>query len=97
MLRDVAEELEGDAFPSSHDSGFCSSRGRKAAESDNKASSDNNDDDDNKAIDDEGVAAPLHSALNRAVFLFIVASIKAHVGGNIYTNSLLCFYAVLGV
>lgn len=37
-----------------------------------------------------GVAAPQHSALDMTVF-FVVASIKAQVGGNIYTNSLLSF------
>ncbi|KAH6881154.1 hypothetical protein B0T10DRAFT_375414, partial [Thelonectria olida] len=46
LLRDVVDELEGDGFPSSHDSGFCSGRDREA-ESD--------DDDDDDPTDDEGV------------------------------------------
>lgn len=94
LLRDIAEELEGITFPSSHDSSFCSSR-EKEAESDDEADS---DDDNNKEVtEDEGIVAPMHSTLNRAVFLFIVASIKVHVGGNIYINSLLSFCAILGV
>jgi hypothetical protein len=39
----------------------------------------------------------LDGALDRAVFNFIVASIKTHVSGNIYTNSLLYFYTALGI
>lgn len=94
LLRDVAEELEGDIFPSSHDSGFCSGRERDA-ESDDEASSD--DDDEEEVTADEGIVTPTYGALDRAVFLFIVASIKVHVGGNVYTNSLLSFCAALGV
>ncbi|KAI3571189.1 hypothetical protein IWW34DRAFT_296081 [Fusarium oxysporum f. sp. albedinis] len=43
------------------------------------------------------MTSPLQDALDRAVFRFIVASIKTHVGGNTYTNSLLCFCAALGI
>ncbi|KAH7204893.1 uncharacterized protein BKA55DRAFT_530979, partial [Fusarium redolens] len=35
--------------------------------------------------------------LDRAVFWFIMALIKTYISGNIYTNSLLCFYAALGI
>ncbi|KAK1838379.1 hypothetical protein CCHR01_18995 [Colletotrichum chrysophilum] len=38
-----------------------------------------------------------NDTLDRAVFLFIVASIKTQVGGHIYSNSLLCFCAALGI
>ncbi|RSL86277.1 hypothetical protein CDV31_016422, partial [Fusarium ambrosium] len=97
LLHDVAEELEGDAFPSSHDSGFCSGRERETVETDDEAGSDSDGDDGDGELEDEGVIAPLHSALDRAVFSFMVASIKVHVGGNVYTNSLLSFCAALGV
>ncbi|KFA71004.1 hypothetical protein S40288_10386 [Stachybotrys chartarum IBT 40288] len=35
--------------------------------------------------------------LDHAVFRFMVASIKVRIGGNMYTNSLLCFCAALGI
>jgi superfamily II DNA helicase RecQ len=92
LLRDVVDELEGDGFPSSHDSGFCSGRGRE-----DESDDDDDEDEDDEATDDEGMTAPQHGALDRAVYLFIVASIKAHVGGNAYTNPLLCFCAALGI
>ncbi|KAL6366266.1 hypothetical protein LRP88_00111 [Fusarium phalaenopsidis] len=90
LLCDIVDELEGDGFPSSHDSGFCSGRDREDE-------SDDDDEDDDEATDDEGITAQQHGALDRAVYLFIVASIKAHVGGNAYTNPLLCFCAALGI
>ncbi|GKU09242.1 unnamed protein product, partial [Fusarium langsethiae] len=55
------------------------------------------DDSDDGEQGDEGLTSPLQDALDRAVFRFIVASIKTHVGGNVYTNSLLCFCAALGI
>ncbi|GKU09950.1 unnamed protein product, partial [Fusarium langsethiae] len=56
---------------------------------------DDNSDDGEQV--DEGLTSPLQDALDRAVFRFIVASIKTHVGGNVYMNSLLCFCAALGI
>lgn len=94
MLCNIAEELEGNIFPSSYDSSFYSSRERET-KSDDKAGSNNNN--DNKVIEDKGIVAPIYSILNKAIFLFIVTSIKVYVGGNIYTNSLLSFYIILGV
>ena len=35
--------------------------------------------------------------LDQAVFLFLVASIKQQLGGNVYANPLLCFCAALGI
>ncbi|KAM7209834.1 hypothetical protein V8F06_014788, partial [Rhypophila decipiens] len=43
------------------------------------------------------MTSSLDGALDGAVFHFIVASIKTHVGGNVYTNSLLCFCTALGI
>ncbi|KAK2127647.1 hypothetical protein NOF04DRAFT_1185919 [Fusarium oxysporum II5] len=43
------------------------------------------------------MTSSLDGALDRAVFNFIVASIKTYVSGNIYINSLLCFCAALGI
>jgi hypothetical protein len=92
LLRDVVDELEGDGFPSSHDSGFCSGRDRE-----DESDDDDDDDDDDEAMDNEGIIAPQYRALDRAVYLFIVASIKAYVGGNVYMNPLLCFCVALGI
>lgn len=35
--------------------------------------------------------------LNRAVFQFLVASIYIHIGGDIYSNALLCFYTAISI
>jgi hypothetical protein len=111
-LRDVAEELERDRVPSSHDSGFFSGRERQAKDKDGDKDKDEDEDEDEDGDEDEyqddddsddgeqggeGLTSPLQDALDRAVFRFIVASIKTHVGGNVYTNSLLCFCAALGI
>ncbi|KAL3588256.1 hypothetical protein FPOAC2_14155 [Fusarium poae] len=116
LLRDVAEELERDRAPSSHDSGFFSGRERQAKDKDGDKDKDEDEDEDEDEVEDgdedeyqddddsddgeqggEGLTSPLQDALDRAVFRFIVASIKTHVGGNVYTNSLLCFCAALGI
>ncbi|EXK77042.1 hypothetical protein FOQG_18233 [Fusarium oxysporum f. sp. raphani 54005] len=110
LLHDVAEELESDRVPSSHDSGFFSGRERQAKDKDEDEDEDgdgdgdgdgdeyqDDDDSDEGEQGDEGMTSPLQDALDRAVFRFIVASIKTHVGGNTYTNSLLCFCAALGI
>ncbi|KAK7583650.1 hypothetical protein V3481_012931 [Fusarium oxysporum f. sp. vasinfectum] len=100
LLHDVAEELESDRVPSSHDSGFSSGRERQAKDKDEDGDGDeyqDDDDSDEGEQRDEGMTSPLQDALDRAVFRFIVASIKTHVGGNTYTNSLLCFCAALGI
>ncbi|CAI6088681.1 unnamed protein product [Clonostachys chloroleuca] len=87
LLCDVAGELEGVAFSSSYDSGFCSGREREVDESDGEVGSDEDDDSGEREVDDEDVAALPHSALDRA----------AHVGGNVYMNALLSFCAALGI
>ncbi|KAK7230149.1 hypothetical protein V2G26_002319 [Clonostachys chloroleuca] len=97
LLCDVVGELEGVAFSSSYDSGFCSGREREVDESDGDVGSDEDDDSGEREVDDEDVAALLYSALDRAVFLFISASVKVHVGGNVYINALLSFCAALGI
>ncbi|PCD20051.1 hypothetical protein AU210_015935 [Fusarium oxysporum f. sp. radicis-cucumerinum] len=91
LLHDIDEELDGDGFPSSHDSGFCSGRERETD------CEDEDDDSDEGKTGDEGITSPQHGALDRALFRFIAASIKTHVGGNVYMNPLLCFCAALGV
>jgi hypothetical protein len=106
LLHDVVEELERDGVPSSHDSGFYGGREREAKSEDegkdkdkDKDTDEDKDDDDSDEDErgDEGITSSQHGALDRAVFNFIVASIKTHVGGNTYTNSLLCFCAALGI
>ncbi|KAL9563895.1 hypothetical protein ACKAV7_011930 [Fusarium commune] len=118
LLHDVAEELERDRVPSSHDSRFFSGRERQAKDKDGDKDKDEDKDEDEDEDEDEdgdedeyqddddsddgeqggeGLTSPLQDALDRAVFRFIVALIKTHVGGNVYTNSLLCFCAALGI
>jgi hypothetical protein len=97
LLYDIAGELEGVVFSSSYNSGFCSSREREVDESDGEVGSDEDDDSSEREVDDEDMAALPHSILNRAIFLFISASVKAHVGGNVYMNALLSFCVVLGI
>lgn len=47
--------------------------------------------------DNEGAISLQNRELNRAIFLFIIASIKDRVGGNTYKNPLLCFCAALSI
>jgi hypothetical protein len=93
LLHDVGEEIEGDAFPSSRDSGFCS--GRNIDTDDEEEDEDEEVGECEEEIDDGGISSPVHNALDRAIFRFIVSSIKTEVGGNAYTNPLLCFCAAL--
>jgi superfamily II DNA helicase RecQ len=44
-----------------------------------------------------GGGIPITSELDRAVFLFMVASIHVRVGGHMYNNALLCFCAAMGI
>ncbi|GKU14234.1 unnamed protein product, partial [Fusarium langsethiae] len=104
LLRDIVQELESDRVPSSHDSGFFSGRERQAKDKDEDKDEDGDEDeyqDDGNSDDGEqggeGMTSPLQDPLDQAVFRFIVASIKTRVGGNAYTNSLLCFCAALGI
>ncbi|KAH7202853.1 hypothetical protein BKA60DRAFT_657532, partial [Fusarium oxysporum] len=107
LLGDVAEEVERDRAPSSHDSGFFSGRERQAKDKEEEEDEEDEEDEDGDEDEDKyqddgeqennGMTSPLQDALDRAVFRFIVASIKTHVGGNVYMNSLLCFCAALGI
>ncbi|KAJ0360120.1 hypothetical protein COL26b_014168 [Colletotrichum chrysophilum] len=83
LLCDVADELERSSIASSHN------------HSCNDQDSEDGADDD---AGDEGMYSRKdNDTLDRAVFLFMVASIKTQVGGHIYSNSLLCFCAALGI
>ena len=91
LLGDVVYELDGEGISSSNDSGFFSG-----------GEGDARDEEEEEAEDEEGeegedAANSRDAALDRAVFLFLVRSIKQHVGGNAYANPLLCFCAALGV
>ncbi|OBS16938.1 hypothetical protein FPOA_12490 [Fusarium poae] len=105
LLDDLTEELEADWVLSSYDSGFHSGRETEGKKKDQDKDEDGDGDeyqDDDSSDDEEerggeGITSPRQDALDRAVFRFIVASIKTHVGGNTYTNSLLCFCAALGI
>ncbi|KAK4205879.1 hypothetical protein QBC37DRAFT_463941 [Rhypophila decipiens] len=89
LLQDIADELERDRVPSSHDSGFSSGRERQAFEKDEDEYPDDDDSDKDERVN-EGMTSSLDGALDRAVFHFLVASIKTHVGGNphLYTGML---------
>ena len=76
---------------------------RRSQDGDNN-NGDDNDDDDNGATwtfspaatpDGDNNAAT--QALDRACFQFLVACIRVRVGGNVYTNPLLCFCAAIGI
>jgi superfamily II DNA helicase RecQ len=107
LLDDLTEELEADWVISRYDSGFHSSKETEGKKKDQDKDEDGDGDGDEYQDDDnsdhegeqdgEGITSPRQDALDRAVFRFIVASIKTHVGGNTYTNSLLCFCAALGI
>ncbi|KAH6974711.1 hypothetical protein EDB80DRAFT_516583, partial [Ilyonectria destructans] len=90
LLLDVAHELGGrEAMPSSHDSGFGSSTQQHHRSKSPGVHDEDEDEEEEAGADD--------AALDRAVFLFIVASIKQQVGGNVYTSPLLCFCAAMGI
>ncbi|KAM7208273.1 hypothetical protein V8F06_014942 [Rhypophila decipiens] len=80
LLQDITDELERDRVPSSHDSGFSSGRERQGFEKDEDPDDDDSDKDERG---NEGMTSSLDGALDRAVFHFIVASIKTHVGENV--------------
>lgn len=90
LLCDIVDELEKSSrISSSHDSGFCSDQ-----ESEDEVGEDGTDE---EAEEEGHKHRNDFEALDRAVFLFMVASIKTQVGGNVYSNSLLCFCAALGI
>jgi hypothetical protein len=95
LLSDVDEELEGDVFPSSGDSRFCS--GRNVDTDDEEEDEDEEVGECEEEIDDGGISSLVHNVLDRAIFQFIVSSIKTGVSGNVYMNPLLYFCAALGV
>lgn len=67
--------------------------------SDSGSDSDDPDDDSSEDGQDYGGdrAVTGTDELDRAVFVFMIASIKAQVGGDIYNNGLLCFCAAMGI
>ncbi|KAJ0357932.1 hypothetical protein COL26b_014517, partial [Colletotrichum chrysophilum] len=80
LLCDVVDELERSSIASGHNNGF-------------RSDQDSEDGADDEAGDEGMDSQKDNDTLDRAVFLFIVASIKTQVGGHIYSNSLLCFCA----
>lgn len=92
LLGDIMYELESPTATSSNDSRFFSHAG----------SGPTSDEDEEAAQAGEeevppGVPCREDAALDRAVFVFLVQSVKHHVGGNAYDNPLLAFCAALGI
>ena len=94
LLGDVVEELDdilnsdqADSSGSHDDSGFFSDEEEEDGQWHEAGAADG-------ASDTAGGSS---TALDRAVFRFIVASIKVRVGGNMYGNGLLSFCAAIGI
>ncbi len=94
LLGDVVEELDdilnsdqADSSGSHDDSGFFS----------DEEEEDGQWHEDGAADGASDTAGGSSTALDRAVFRFIVASIKVRVGGNMYGNGLLSFCAAIGI
>ncbi|KAF3761218.1 hypothetical protein M406DRAFT_75957 [Cryphonectria parasitica EP155] len=70
-----------------------SSNWGKEGEESEKDSEEEEEEEEEKEESERGRegGSQLTGALDRAVFLFVIASIKQHVGGRIYANPLLCF------
>ncbi|KAF7532207.1 hypothetical protein G7Z17_g13664 [Cylindrodendrum hubeiense] len=100
LLQDIAHELGGSS--SSDNDGSDNDGNDNDNDNDNNSSGDRGSDDEEE---DEYTAQSgqdqqpegIEVSLDRAVFLFIVASIKQQVGGNVYTSPLLCFCAAMGI
>ncbi|KAH8662637.1 hypothetical protein BGZ61DRAFT_462911 [Ilyonectria robusta] len=99
LMADVARELEdeqlGDIVGQTElhdDSGFFSG--------DDDTSSESLSDDEDGRERRPGrreLAAMETKALDQAVFRFMIASIKVRVGGDMYSNAMLCFCAATGI
>lgn len=77
------------------DSGYFSDR--EDGEEDDGDEDEGMDDDEAAERDEPTAESKATEELDRAVFLFMVASIKQKVGGRVYANPLLCFCAALGI
>lgn len=90
LLSDVVYALENESISSSQDSGFFSDGG-------DQSSDEGREEEEEEEEDAQGTANPGKAALDWAVYRFLASSIKQNVGGNVYTNPLLCFCAMLGI
>lgn len=96
-MADVAYELE--------DEQLCNVAGQHEPQNDSGYSSDDDNSSECPSDDDEGgevvrrreEAVMATKALDSAVFRFMIASIKVRVGGDMYSNALLCFCAATGI
>lgn len=90
LLGDVMYELGNTTRSSSDDSGFFSGDGSEPG-------SGEDEDRAGEELDETAVQRQENAALDRSVFLYLVRSVKQHIGGNAYGNPLLSFCAALGV
>lgn len=96
LLGDIVYELHGEeAIDSSQDSGFFSN-GDSDGYSDTEEAEEG-EPDEGEEVEEGVVANRRAAALDRAIYRFLVSSIKQNVGGNAYVNPLLCFCAALGI
>ncbi len=85
LLGDVVEEVEADKVSGGYDR-------RHISEADVGREEEEEEEEDEGGADDGA-----DGQLDRAVFLFLVHSIKQQVSGNAYASPLLCFCAALGI
>lgn len=99
VMREVEDETLDTAAASTsrvEDSGYFIRNDGNVADSEVKSDHNggaNSDDNDEGSFGDTSATR----RLDRAVFLFMIASIKVRVGGNMYDNALLCFCAAIGI
>ncbi|OAQ71908.1 hypothetical protein VFPPC_12026 [Pochonia chlamydosporia 170] len=99
LMGDVAHELEDEDQPldnkqaeQQNDSGFFS------GDDDDSDGSENWGDDEWEQIFGHRETAVMGTrSLDQAVFQFMIASIKVRVGGDMYSNAMLCFCAATGI
>lgn len=94
MLGDLVYELEDERIDSSQDSGFFSDGD---GDGHNEEEEEGDEPGEGEEQEGDGAAYRRTGSLDRAVYRFLVSSIKQNVGGNAYVNPLLCFCAALGI
>jgi hypothetical protein len=87
LLGDVSREAASEAT-GTHD---------RYSRDDDSSSDDSDSDSESTSSENGGCIQPESPMLDQAVFRFIIASIKQHIGGVVYVSPLLSFCAALGI
>ena len=88
---DQAKPMQSSA---GQDSGYC---GGSDSEDDSDSTGSEHDTDDESSSGRDGRWTKDQDSLDRAIFVFMIASVKVRVGGRMYNNGLLCFCAAMGI